>query len=284
MIGALVLACGGKGGDSETASASESSSASASSGGATTAGTTSSGSSGGSDTGGGTGSSGGGSSGGGSSSGGTGGTSTGGTGTGGTGTGGTSTGGSSSGGSSGSSGGDLCPDGTCILFDGGPCEEPTGPLGNGCCACGPNDFCSAFCRCAAPDTPIATPSGERAIAGLRPGDLVLSVDAGRVVAVPVLEVSKVPAPAEHAVVRVRLDDGRSIEMSPGHPTAEGRTFGALAPGERLGSATIAGVERVGYAHAFTHDILPDSDSGTYFAAGAWVGSTLRLGPTSLVCE
>src|SRR5690606_35768455 len=148
------------------------------------------------------------------------------------------------------------------------CEEPTGPLGNGCCACGPDDKCATFCRCAAPDTPVATPDGERAIADLRPGDLVYSVDAGRVVAVPVLEVSKVPAPAEHAVVRLQLASGRALEMSPGHPTADGRVLGDVRAGERLGDAAIVAVERVPYARGFTHDILPDSDSAAYFAAGA----------------
>jgi hypothetical protein len=196
------------------------------------------------------------------------------------GTGATSTGGATGtgAGSSGSTGGELCPvDGTCVLVEGGPCEAPGGPLGNGCCACGEDDRCASFCRCAAPDTPVATPTGERALAGLRPGDLVLSVDGGEVVAVPVLAVSKLPAPADHAVVRVRLADGRTLEMSPGHPTADGRTFAGLEAGARLGGATVVAIERVPYGRAFTHDILPDSDSGAYFAAGALVGSTLRRG-------
>ncbi len=34
------------------------------------------------------------------------------------------------------------------------------------------------------------------------------------------------------------------------------------------------VETVPYAHEMTYDILPGSDSGTYFASGALVGSTL----------
>lgn len=196
----------------------------------------------------------------------------------------TGPGGSSGESSGGSSGGDVCPEGTCTLFDGGPCEMPTGPVGNGCCSCGADGKCSAFCRCAAPDTPIATPTGERAIAALRPGDLVYSVEAGAVVIVPVLEVSKVPAPPEHTVVRVLLDDGRAFEMSPGHPTADGRPLGALAVGEALGEARIAGTTRVGYAHAYTHDILPDSASGAYFAAGALVGSTLRRDAPARLCE
>jgi len=38
-------------------------------------------------------------------------------------------------------------------------------------------------RCASPDTPIATPDGERPIAELREGDLVYSVDGGAIVPV-----------------------------------------------------------------------------------------------------
>ncbi|MCB9750812.1 MAG: hypothetical protein H6713_12570 [Myxococcales bacterium] len=175
-------------------------------------------------------------------------------------------------------GGDICPEGTCKLFDDGPCEEPSGPVGNGCCAC-ECGFCSAFCRCAAPDTPIATPSGERPIEELRPGELVYSVDRGQLVAVPVLEVSKVPAPLDHAVLRVALADGRVIELSPGHPTADGRLLRELRAGDLLGDVAITGVESIPYAHAFTHDILPASSSGAYFAAGALMGSTLAPAPS-----
>src|SRR6478735_11223016 len=42
----------------------------------------------------------------------------------------------------------------------------------------------AQCVCTAPDTPIATPSGERAISELKVGDLIYSVHHGKLVAVP----------------------------------------------------------------------------------------------------
>ncbi len=83
--------------------------------------------------------------------------------------------------------------------------------------------------CASPDTPIATPEGERAIAELVPGDLVYSVDRGAIVAVPVLRVGSTPVTA-HRVVRIELDDGRVLELSPGHPTADGRHFSDLRAG------------------------------------------------------
>ncbi len=132
--------------------------------------------------------------------------------------------------------------------------------------------------CASPDTPIATPSGERAIAALRVGDLVYSVDDGAIRPVPVLRTSSTPV-AHHRVVRLLLDDGAVLEMSPGHPTADGRPFSELESGAELDHQHIVvAAEIVPYEHDRTHDILPASSSGSYFAAGAQVGSTLASHP------
>lgn len=176
-----------------------------------------------------------------------------------------------------SSGGSVCPSGTCQVFPEGACEEPTGPLGNGCCACGPDGFCTAFCQCAAPDTPIATPSGEQAIASLRVGDIVFSVDGARIVAVPVVATHQTVVGEGHRVMRVRLENGATLDVSPGHPTLDGRTFTDLHRGGQLGGVAIVDVEAVPYAHDRTYDILPGSESGGYFAGGALIGSTLRPG-------
>ncbi len=128
--------------------------------------------------------------------------------------------------------------------------------------------------CAAPDTPIATPAGERAIAALRPGDLVYSVDRGDIAVVPVLRVGRTPV-SGHRVVRVELDSGAELEISAGHPTWDGRTFGDLRESSWLdGEHRVESVARVPYAHDATYDILPDSDTGPYFAAGALIGSTM----------
>ena len=63
-------------------------------------------------------------------------------------------------------------------------------------------------------------------------------------------------------------------MSGPHPTADGRTFADLRVGERLAGQTIVELVWLPYEHDYTYDILPASDTGTYFAAGALVGSTL----------
>jgi hypothetical protein len=128
--------------------------------------------------------------------------------------------------------------------------------------------------CASPDTPIATPEGERAIAELRAGDLVYSVDHGATVAVPLLGVGSTRV-ENHRVVRLVLDDGRVLEVSPRHPTADGRRFADLVPGSRLDERhVVVSAELVPYHYERTYDVLPASSTGTYFAAGALIGSTL----------
>ena len=129
------------------------------------------------------------------------------------------------------------------------------------------------CDCAHPDTPIATPDGDRRIAELAVGDLVYSVHGEQIVAVPIRRVN-MTAVSDHEVIRVTLAGGVVLEISDGHPTADGRTFGDLETGGELDGAPITGVERVGYPLRFTHDILPDSDTGAYFAGGVLIGSTL----------
>jgi hypothetical protein len=130
------------------------------------------------------------------------------------------------------------------------------------------------CVCASPDTPIATPQGDRLIADLAPGDLVFSVDHEAIVAVPLLQVRRTPV-RDHHVVRVALESGAVLEISPRHPTADGRTFGDLRAGDRLDRITVTSAELVPYAHPFTHDILPASETHTYFAAGARIGTTIQ---------
>lgn len=172
-----------------------------------------------------------------------------------------------------------CP--SVIPQAGDPCSSPG-------LDCGPNCELEVVCQdgvwiwrrgdcpiCAAPTTPVATPSGARAIVDLRAGDLVYSVHGEAIVAVPILRVASTPV-AHHQVMSVVLDNGAVLQMSPGHPTADGRTFAELTAGSSLdGLHTVRHAEVVPYEHARTYDILPDSDSGAYFAAGALVGSTLR---------
>lgn len=128
--------------------------------------------------------------------------------------------------------------------------------------------------CASPDTPIATPSGEVPIAELNEGDLVYSVDGDAVVTVPVLRTASTPV-VGHQVLRVTLDDGRTLEMSPRHPLADGRPLSDLVSGSAFDERhTVVNTQLIPYQHDRTYDILPASSSGAYFASGALIGSSL----------
>jgi hypothetical protein len=148
------------------------------------------------------------------------------------------------------------------------CTQPVG----GTCPKG-----CPLCKCASPDTPIATPLGDRPIAELAPGDLVYSVDHDAIVAVPVARTHSTPAPHHH-VVRLSLANGAVLEISAVHPTADGRTLGALRSGDLLDGVRVERVALVPYAHDRTYDILPASDTGTYFAGGVLIASTLAPAP------
>jgi len=134
----------------------------------------------------------------------------------------------------------------------------------------------AACACAAPTTPIATPRGERPIAELEVGDWVYSVDRGQIRAVPIKRIHRQSVSSTHTMVQLRLASGRALLISPQHPTADGRRFRDLARGDRLDGVAIVEARPVGYGQPFTYDILPDSDSGAYFAASVLVGSTLAV--------
>ncbi len=75
-------------------------------------------------------------------------------------------------------------------------------------------------------------------------------------------------------MRVELRGGRVLSISPVHPTADGRTFGSLVPGDWLGGREVLRAIVVDYGFDATYDILPDSDTGTYVAGGALVGTTM----------
>ncbi len=130
--------------------------------------------------------------------------------------------------------------------------------------------------CLAIGTRIATPWGEVAVEDLRVGDVVWTAEAdGARVAAPVVAIGGTPVPPTHEVVRLVLDDGREALVSPGHPTADGRRVADLRVGDVLDGARLASAERQPYTGGATFDILPAGVTGSYWASGIRLGSTLR---------
>jgi len=120
--------------------------------------------------------------------------------------------------------GEGCP--SIVPNDGAPCALPNGtvcgsvpcmiPNGGFAITCSDGVWVSVpdvhcFLVCASPDTPIATPEGDRPIADIRVGDLVYSADDNAIRPVPVVSVHRQRA-EHHHVVRVTLASGRVLEI------------------------------------------------------------------------
>jgi hypothetical protein len=129
--------------------------------------------------------------------------------------------------------------------------------------------------CLAASTLIATPSGPVRVVDIKAGMPVWTADrSGRRVAVTVVEVGSTQVPAGHLMVHLVLADGRELLASPGHKTADGRALGFLAAGDALDGSTIKLWELVPYAGDRTYDLLPAGPTGTYWANGVLLSSTL----------
>jgi len=129
--------------------------------------------------------------------------------------------------------------------------------------------------CLAAATLISTPKGNVRVTDIEPGMLVwtANVDGARVAA-QVLDVGSTQVPAGHLMVHLRLADGRELLASPGHRTGDGRQLGSLASGQAIDGSMVTHWELVPYAGDRTYDLLPAGPTGTYWANGILLSSTL----------
>ncbi|HEV1992159.1 MAG TPA: hypothetical protein VGR34_04770 [Candidatus Dormibacteraeota bacterium] len=129
--------------------------------------------------------------------------------------------------------------------------------------------------CLAAATLISTPNGDVRVTDVEPGMLVWTAgEDGTKIAAPVLEVGSMQVPASHRMVHLVLADGRELLASPGHRAADGRQLGLLATGDSLDGSTIVRWDLVPYAGGRTYDLLPAGGTGTYWANGTLLSSTL----------
>ena len=130
--------------------------------------------------------------------------------------------------------------------------------------------------CLEAGTRIATPGGDVLVAQIRPGDMVWTTDAsGRRVPAPVEQVTARSTPGPHLMLELALSDGRTLIAAGAHPAANGTYLRELRVGDRYDGATIAAMEWVTSTTPMTFDLLPAGPTGTYWANGILVGSTLK---------
>lgn len=129
--------------------------------------------------------------------------------------------------------------------------------------------------CLSADSEIATPNGEMNIKDIKEGMTVLSKNSqGDTVPSEVVKTNSVFV-GNIQIVDLRLADGRELFASPNHPTYDGKTIGDLKVGENYDGSVVKSANLVQYKYQYTYDILPNSQTGEYFANGILVGSTLK---------
>jgi Hint domain len=129
--------------------------------------------------------------------------------------------------------------------------------------------------CLAQGTLIDTPAGAVPVEGLRLGDAIWTLAAnGRRVVGSVIALGSSAAPPGHVVVRLVLEDGRSVLASGGHPLADGRRIGDLGPGDAVDGSRVATVHPEPYPFAATFDVVASGETGAYLSGGIPLGSTL----------
>ncbi len=129
--------------------------------------------------------------------------------------------------------------------------------------------------CLPKGTFIATPDGASPVEELRPGQSVWTLDAsGQRVAAEIIKTSATLVPVSFQIVRITLSDGRIVSASPGHPTADNVPLSDYHAGDSLNGAAVISAELVYYNGGATYDILPAGATGTYWANGVLLKSTL----------
>jgi hypothetical protein len=129
--------------------------------------------------------------------------------------------------------------------------------------------------CLAANSLISTPGGEIRVQDLEKGMPIWTADASgaRRVGV-VLETVRRDLPETVTLVHLVLEDGRKLDVSPGHPLTDGRIVGDLAIGDTIDGAHVLSIDGLPYHDNATFDILPSGETGFYWANGILLKSTL----------
>lgn len=129
--------------------------------------------------------------------------------------------------------------------------------------------------CLASNSKISTPEGSVYVSDLNEGSFVWSLNRdGKKIKSKVIRVSSIEA-KNHYVYDLKLADGREVWVSPNHPTNNGLTIAKLNVGKYYDGSKIISKLLVPYWANKTYDLLPDSDTGYYWANGIMLGSTLE---------
>lgn len=143
--------------------------------------------------------------------------------------------------------------------------------------------CSIGCICGFPcgqnclpgSTTISTVNGNIPISKLGKDDYVWSMNKkGQKILVPIKFISHIHTNPYHEVTHLKLSDGRCLYASKRHPTVNG-CISELEYSGYYDGAKIESIQTIPYFNKTTYDLLPDSDTGFYWANNILIGSSLK---------
>ena len=131
--------------------------------------------------------------------------------------------------------------------------------------------------CLSGDALIDTPKGAVRVADLKAGMSVWTLDAtGLRVPTVVEQTVRRPVLPNASIVHLVLSDGREVMVSGPHPLTDGRTIGDLAVGDLLDGARVVKAESIPYDQPAKYDLLPAGETGSYWANGIPMNSTIEM--------
>lgn len=137
-----------------------------------------------------------------------------------------------------------------------------------------NDPCPLKCLSSA--TFILTSAGKVNVKDLKIGMKIYTLSKKGVKELqPILKLSKIRVGNNQQIYHLVLDDMREVYLSPEHPTLLGKPAKSLQVGEMYDKSRIKSNTLVDYQDEFTYDLLPDGETGIYFANDIPLLSTLK---------
>ncbi len=131
-------------------------------------------------------------------------------------------------------------------------------------------------RCLHPSTLISTPTGYKSIKMLKRNERIWTLDGnGTKVVGKIVTVSKSLTSQTHHLIHLTLADRREMLVSPLHPLSDyEKDIRDLQRMPKYDGARIVSISHYYYPNQYTYDILPSGETGSYWANGILLGSTL----------
>jgi hypothetical protein len=131
-------------------------------------------------------------------------------------------------------------------------------------------------KCLPAGTLISCPRGEVEISKLKSGDSIYTSNEKKEKISTIIQATdSVSITRTHKMIKFILEDGRILLASAEHPSADYFPLDYLKIGDKLDGSVIIYKKAAACIYSKTYDILPVGKTGTYWANGILIGSTLH---------